>query len=120
MAINPTHRLELEEVVTRLTPEQVARVLSFAESPTAETAATDAAPAKSFAEPVRRRLRELTAQSEAETLTEAERAEYIALAEGREAADAERLETATTLAKLHDIPFAQALAELDAGANERG
>ncbi len=118
--MNPTHRLELEEVVTRLTPEQVARVLSFAESLAAETAATDAAPAKNFAQPVRQRLRELTARSEAETLTEAERAEYITLAEQREAADAARLETATTFAKLHNIPLAQALAELDAGANERG
>lgn len=116
--MDPTHRLE--EVVTRLTPEQVARVLSFAESLAAETAATDAAPAKIFAEPVRRRLRELTARSEAETLTDTERAEYITLAEGREAADAERLEAATALAKLRDIPFAQALAELDAGADERG
>lgn len=94
--MNTTERLQ--EVATRLTPEQYARLLSFAETLASETESLDVdSPEtlqKNFPENLRLRLRELTAKSESETLTDAERAEYIALAEQLETADAKRLEGA--------------------------
>lgn len=113
--MNPAERLE--EVVTRLTPEQYARLLLFAES---LAASHDVPSAKTFAETLRERLRELTRKSEAETLSEAEGAEYIVLAEQLENADAARLEAAAKLSQQDSIPLAEALARLDAGANGRG
>lgn len=113
--MNPAERLE--EVVTRLTPEQYARLLLFAES---LAASHDVPSAKTFAETLRERLRELTRKSEVETLSEAEGAEYIVLAEQLENADAARLEAAAKLSQQDSIPLAEALARLDAGANGRG
>lgn len=113
--MNPTQRLE--EVVTRLTPKQYARLLLFAES---LAASHDVQSAGAFPEPLRERLRELTHRSEAEILSEAECAEYIALAEQLENADAGRLEAAARLAQQDNIPLAEALARLDLGANVRG
>ncbi|SRR6266508_1560878 len=107
----------LEEVATRLTPEQCARLLLYAES----LAAVNEDPsAKAFPESLRQRLRELTSRSEVEALSEAERAEYIILAEQLENADAARLEAAARLSQQDSIPLAEALARLDAGANGRG
>ncbi len=114
-------RQRLEEVVTRLTPEQYVRLLSFAESLAAELDAESvAALPQRFPEPLRLRLRELTTRSEAETLNDAERAEYIVLAEQLERADAGRLAAAARLSERRNIPLAQALAELNAGASPRG
>jgi hypothetical protein len=113
--MNQTQRLE--EVVTRLTSEQYARLLSFAESLVAETSQSDFQSTKTFSDGSRQRLRELTDKSESETLTESERAEYIALAEQRENADAARLQEAAQLSKQNNIPLTEALAQLDAGAN---
>ena len=113
--MNTTQRLE--EVVTRLTPEQYARLLFFAES---LAASDDADSAKTFPDTLRQRLRELTRKSEAETLNEAEGAEYIVLAEQLENADAARLEAALKLSQQESIPLAEALAKLDLGANGRG
>jgi hypothetical protein len=80
--MNPAETLE--EVVTRLTPEKCARLL-FAES---LAASHDVQSARNFAEPLRQRLREVTSKSEVETLSEAEGAEYVVLAEQLENADA--------------------------------
>lgn len=113
--MNPTQRLE--EVVTRLTPNQYARLLLFAES---LAASSDVHAAGAFPEPLRERLRELTRRSEAEILTEPEYAEYIALAEQLENADAGRLEAAAKLAQQDNIPLAEALTRLDLEANGRG
>ena len=117
--MNTTGRLQ--EVATRLTPEQYARLLSYAETLASETDSLDVdSPEtlqKNFPANLRLRLRELTAKSEAETLTKAERAEYILLAEQLEEADAKRIETAIRLSKSKNISFAQALAELDKKAN---
>ena len=112
--MNPTQRLE--EVVTRLTPEQYARLLFYAES----LAAAHEDTSKAFPETLRQRLRELTSKSETETLTVAERAEYIVLAEQLEDADAARLEAAARLSQEDSIPLAQALARLDAGVKGSG
>src|SRR5437899_10678670 len=87
--MNTTQRLE--EVVTRLTPEQYARLLFFAES---LAASDEAESANIFPNALRQRLRELTLKSEKETLNEGEGAEYIVLAEQLENADAARLEAA--------------------------
>jgi hypothetical protein len=113
--MNPAERLQ--EVVTRLTAEQYARLLLFAES---LAASHDVHSAKTFPELLRERLRELTCKSEADTLSEAESAEYIVLAEQLEDADAARLEAAAKLSQQDSIPLAEALAKLDAGANGRG
>jgi antitoxin ParD1/3/4 len=69
-----------------------------------------------FPEGLRRRLRELTRLSEAETLSDEERAEYIALAEQREQADAERWEAVGRLARLRGVSVAQLMTELGLGA----
>lgn len=113
--MNPAERLE--QVVTRLTPEQYARLLLFAES---LAASHDVQSATTFPEPLRQRLRELTIRSEVEILNAAESAEYIALAEQLENADAARLEAAATLSQENKVPLAEALAQLDAGTAGRG
>ena len=113
--MNPAQRLE--EVVTRLTPDQYARLLLFAES---LAASHEVQSGKTFPEPLRQRLRDLTSKSEAETLTEAECAEYIVLAEQLEDADAARLEAAARLSRQDSIPLGEALARLDSGAHGRG
>jgi hypothetical protein len=111
--MNTSYRLE--EFVARMTPEQYARLLAFAElilaDPTAENG-TEAERGQADAEAAdllvrtqqglselsRRRLRELTRKSEAEELTPEERAEYIALAEQLEESDAARLRAVVRLA----------------------
>jgi len=113
--MNPAERLA--EVVTRLTPEQYARLLLFAET---LAASQDVQSASRFPEPLRQRLRELTSKSEEDTLSEGESAEYVVLAEQLENADAARLEAATRLSRQERIPLAEALAQLDAGAAGRG
>lgn len=115
--MNPAQRLE--EVITRLTPEQYDRLLLFAQALAAETAPHDDWAIKLFPESLRQRLRELTRRSEAAQLTAAERLEFIVLAEQLENADAARLETAAIHAKVNNLPLAEALAQLDAGANGR-
>ena len=107
----------LEDVVTRLTPDEYARVLLFAESLAASHEIESAVP---FPEALHRRLRELALKSETETLTEAEYAEYIVLAEQLENADAARLEAAARLSQQQTISVAEALARVDAGADGRG
>lgn len=103
--MNTTERLQ--EVATRLTPEQYARLLSYAETLASETDSLDVDSPdtlqKNFPENLRLRLRELTAKCEAETLTDAERAEYIALAEQLETEDAKRLEVAAKLSQAKNI-----------------
>ena len=88
----PTERLE--KVVTRLTPEEYARVLLFAESLAASHEIESGTP---FPEALRQRLRQFASRSEAETLTEAEYAEYRVLAEQLENVDAARVEAAVRL-----------------------
>ena|SRR5260370_1417424 len=114
----------LEEFVARMTPEQYARLLAFAElilaDPSAENgtgaergqADADAADLlvrtqQGLSELSRRRLRELTRKSEAEDLTPEERAEYIALAEQLEESDAARLQAAVKLADLRGVSPAE-------------
>jgi hypothetical protein len=109
----------LEEVITRLTPEQYDRLLSFAQALAAETSLHDDQAIRTFTESLRQRLRELTRKSEAEQLTKAEHIEYIFLAEQLENADAARLEAAALHSKLNNVPLAEALAQFDAGANGR-
>jgi hypothetical protein len=125
---------KLEDVVSRLTAEQFARVLAFAQSLTEEnslqdnceiaTQMTEASESQllhliqhNFSEQQRQRLRELTQKSEAEELSDDERAEYIALAEQREAADAERLQAVIKLAQRRGISPEQLMEELGVGAN---
>ena len=125
----------LEAVISRLTPEQYAKLLAFAESLADKSSISDDGEAdavevtetallrhiqRSFPENHRQRLRELTNKSEDEMLSEAERAEYIALAEEREAADAERLQAVYKLAQLRGVSAAQVLKELGIGAPANG
>jgi 1,6-anhydro-N-acetylmuramate kinase len=131
--MNSTQRLE--EFVARMTPDQYARLLAFAESLLAESSAqstSDNQPLAeeaaellhriqhSFPESLRQRLRELTHKSEAEALSAEERAEYIALAEQREEADAERLQAVVKLAQRRGISPTQLMKELGIGVTERG
>lgn len=118
----PTQRLE--NIVPHLTAEQYARVVAFAEvlatqqAPSglaATVAATRRRLGRQFSQTARLRLRALTRRSEEDTLTEAERAEYIALAEQREEADAEWITAAAQLSAMHAIPLAQALELLNLG-----
>ena len=116
--MNQTQRLE--QVVPRLTAEQLARLVSFAESLVTESLPPRLGRSQIFPADSRRRLRELTAKSEAETLSEIERAEYVTLAQQRENADAARLTEAAQLSKQKGIGLSEALAQCDAGANGRG
>ncbi|MBI3651249.1 MAG: hypothetical protein HY231_09415 [Acidobacteria bacterium] len=132
---------KLEEVVSRLTSEQYARLLAFAEalveenSGQAEREAVPQAVEVTEAELLRRiqhgfseiqrvRRRELTLKSEAEVLAEVlsddERAEYISLAEQREVADAERLQAVIKLAQRRGITSAQLMKELGIGVSVNG
>jgi anti-sigma factor ChrR (cupin superfamily) len=120
----PTHRLEA--VIPRLTAEQYAQLVEYAETLAAGNNIRQAATAakrrlaRKFPESARLRLRELTRKSEDESLNEEERREYIALAERREETDAERLEAAAQLVSQHGIALPQALAIFDLGAERRG
>ena len=126
---------QLQECVARMTPEQYARLLAFAEALLAE----DLAPSErdmaqqavetaelqhriqhAFPDNLRQRLRELTRKSEVEALTTDERAEYIALAEQREEADAERLQAVLRLAHIRGVSPTQLLEELGVGATGHG
>lgn len=128
---------KLEKFVSRMTPEQYARLLAFAESLVAGNSmqsqsdivsrspeATEAELLRriqqGFPENLKQRLRELTVKSEAETLNDQERAEYISLAEQREAADAKVMQALLELAQLRGIPHAELMKELGVGANARG
>ena len=126
---------QLEACVARMTPEQYARLLAFAEALLAEVLApserdtaqqaVEAAALQhrlqhAFPDHLRQRLRELTRKSEVEALTPDERAEYIALAEQREEADAERLQAVLRLAQLRSVPPTQLLAELGIGTTGHG
>ena len=117
---------QLEACVARMTPEQYARLLAFAEAllaeslaPSARDTAQQAVEAAAlqyriqhaFPDNLRQRLRELTHKSEVEALTADERAEYIALAEQREEADAERLQAVIRLAQLRGVSPTQLLEE---------
>lgn len=121
--MNPTQKLE--EVVTRLTPEQYEHLLAYAESLAAQTAAPDVDEMsilkkrlkQNFPEHLRQRLRELTHKSEGESLSEAERKEYVELAKQLEMADAERLEAASKLSASSGMSLKQTLEELDSGVN---
>ena len=131
--MNPTQRLE--EFISRMTPEQYAKLLAFAESLVAKNSTrNDREAIRQSAEvteadllrciqnsfPEGQRLRELTRKSEAETLSDEERAEYIALAQQREIADAERLQAVVKLAQLRGVSPDQLLDELGLGANAHG
>ena len=126
---------QLQECVARMTPEQYARLLTFAEALLAEGSApsehdtaqqaVEAAALRqriqhAFPDHLRQRLRELTRKSEVEALTTDERAEYIALAEQREEADAERLQAVLRLAHLRGVSPTQLLEELGVGATGHG
>ena len=117
---------QLEACVARMTPEQYARLLAFAEALLAagsapserditqqavETAELQQRIQHAFPDSLRQRLRELTRKSEVEALTTDERAEYIARAEQREEADAERLQVVIRLAQLRGVPPTQLLEE---------
>jgi hypothetical protein len=132
--MNTSYRLE--EFVARMTPEQYARLLAFAElilaDPSAENG-TESEPGQADAEAAdllvrtqqglpelsRRRLRELTHKSEAEELTPEERAEYIALAEQLEESDAARLQAVVKLAELRGVPPADLVRQLGLGMSGR-
>ena len=126
---------QLEACVARMTPEQYARLLAFAEALLAESSAPsegdmtqqaeEAAALEqriqhAFPDHLRQRLRELTRKSEVEALTTDERAEYIALAEQREEADAERLQAVIRLARLRGVPPTQLLEEFGIRATGHG
>ena len=109
----PTQRLE--NAVTRLTPEQYARVVAFAEVLAAQTFEQTAAElrrrlARRWPAPLRRRFRELTVKLENETLTNAERAELSTLAEESEWVAVARAEAVGGLARRYNVPPDQALA----------
>jgi hypothetical protein len=125
----------LQECVARMTPEQYARLLAFAEALLAEGSAPSAHDTgqqaveaaalqqriqHAFPDPLRQRLRELTRKSEMEALTPDERAEYIALAAQREEADAERLQAVLRLAQLRGVPPTQLLEEFGIGVTGHG
>jgi len=131
--MHPTQRLEA--CVARMTPEQYARLLAFAEALLAEglaprerdmaqqaveTAELQHRIQHAFPDNLRQRLRDLTCKSEVEALTTDERAEYIALAEQREEADAERLQAVIRLAQLRGVPPTQLLEEFGIGATGHG
>ena len=131
--MHPTQRLE--ECVARMTPEQYARLLAFAEAlladglaPSAhdtaqqavETAALQHRIQHAFPDNLRQRLRALTRKSEVEALNADERAEYITLAEQREEADAERLQAVLRLAQLRGVPPTQLLEECGIGTTGHG
>ena len=131
--MHPTQRLE--ECVARMTPEQYARLLAFAETLLAEglapserdmaqqaveTAELQHRIQHAFPDNLRQRLRELTHKSEVEALTTDERAEYIARAAQREEADAERLQAVIRLAQLRGVPPTQLLEEFGIGATGHG
>ena len=131
--MHPTQ--QLEECVARMTPEQYARLLAFAEALLAEglapsehhmaQQAVEIAELQqriqhAFPDHLRQRLRELTRKSEVEALNTDERAEYIALAERREEADAERLQAVLRLAQLRGVPPMQLLEEFGIGATGHG
>jgi len=118
-----------------MTPEQYARLLAFAEALLAEglapsehhmaQQAVEIAELQqriqhAFPDHLRQRLRELTRKSEVEALNTDERAEYIALAERREEADAERLQAVLRLAQLRGVPPMQLLEEFGIGATGHG
>jgi hypothetical protein len=126
---------QLEAYVARMTPEQYARLLAFAEAllaeglpPSAramtpqavEIAALQQRLQHAFPDSLRQRLRELTRKSEEEALNPDERTEYIALATQREEADAERLHVVLRLAQLRGIPPRQLLEECGIGATGHG
>jgi hypothetical protein len=125
----------LEEFISRMTPEQYARLLAFAESLLIEnspdnnretiTQSADATEAELLrciqrGFPASERLRELTLKSEAEEMSDEERAEYITLAQQREFADAERMQAVVKLAQLRGVSPDQLLSELGLGANAHG
>jgi hypothetical protein len=126
---------QLEACVARMTPEQYARLLAFAEALLAESSApsahdtaqqaVEAAALRqriqhTFPDHLRQRLRALTRKSEVEVLTPDEHAEYIALAAQREEADAERLQAVIRLAQLRGVPPTQLLEEFGIGATGHG
>jgi len=126
---------QLQECVARMTPEQYARLLTFAEvllaegsepsehdtaQQVVEAAALQQRIQHTFPEHLRQRLRELTHKSEVEVLTTDERAEYIALAAQREEADAERLQAVIRLAQLRGVPPMQLLEAFGIGATGHG
>jgi len=132
--MNTSYRLE--EFVARMTPEQYARLLAFAELILADPSAENGTEAKrdradvesaellgriqqGLPELSRRRLRELTHKSEAEELTPEERAEYIALAEQLEESDGARLQAVVKLAELRGVPPADLIKELGLGMTGR-
>jgi hypothetical protein len=132
--MNTSYRLE--EFVARMTPEQYARLLAFAELILADPSAENGTEAKreradaesaellgriqqGLPELSRRRLRELTQKSEAESLTPEERAEYIALAEQLEESDAARLQAVVKLAELRGVPPADLVKQLGLGMSGR-
>lgn len=121
---------QLDEIISRMTPDQFARLVAYAESlldNTADTAPV-AAEEEALLQRIRQalsvaagqRLRELTRKSEAELLTTEERAEYISLAEEREQAEADRLEAVIHLARLRGISPARLLTELGLGVAGNG
>ncbi len=123
--MNPTQRIQ--EFVVRMTPDQYARLLAFAEailngnaaqSTLAEEAELLQRIQQTF--PEKLRLRELTRKSEAEILNAEERSEYITLAEQGENADAERLQSVIRLAQLRGVSPAQLLTELSSGVGRHG
>lgn len=69
-----------------------------------------------FPEGLKRRLYELIRQSEAETLSDEGRAEYIALAKQRQQSEAERWEAVGRLAQLRGVSVARLMTELGLGA----
>jgi excinuclease UvrABC nuclease subunit len=126
---------QLEACVARMTPEQYARLLAFAEALLAEgsapsthnmaqqaveTAELQQRIQHAFPDNLRQRLRALTRKSEVEALTPDERAEYIALAAQREEADAERLQAVIRLAQLRGVLPTQLLEEFGIGATGHG
>lgn len=128
--MNTSYRLE--EYVARMTPEQYARLLAFAEQILADPSGrktTEVDPDKvdaeskellgrtqqGLSEQSRTCLRELIEKSEAESLTSEERAEYIALAEQHEDSDATRIRAVARLAELRGTSPAELMKNLGIG-----
>jgi hypothetical protein len=101
----------IDAIVSRMSPDQYAALVAFAEklvNPVSHRFDPEEEALACFLrtpipEELRENLRELTEKSEAETLTDAERIEYLRLAEQIETEQAARLEAAIQLAALRGV-----------------
>lgn len=101
----------IDAIVSRMSPDQYAALVAFAEKLVnpgfhhldPEEEALVCFLRTPISEQLRENLRDLTEKSEAETLTDTERIEYLRLAEQLETEQATRLEAAIQLAALRGV-----------------